>query len=50
MLMGNKVLLRPIRRSDLVFFLKWFNDREVTQYLSIYIPMTEMAEEESLYG
>ena len=50
MLMGNKVLLRPIRRSDLVSFLKWFNDREVTQYLSIYIPMTEMAEEKFIDG
>lgn len=45
MLKGEYVILRPIRRSDLEYFLKWFNDPEVTQYLSFYVPMTEMAEE-----
>jgi RimJ/RimL family protein N-acetyltransferase len=45
MLKGEKVLLRPIKRSDITNFLKWFNDPEVTQYLSMYLPMTEMAEE-----
>jgi RimJ/RimL family protein N-acetyltransferase len=45
MLEGNKVLLRPVRRSDLQYFLRWYNDQEVTQYLSMYLPMTEMAEE-----
>jgi RimJ/RimL family protein N-acetyltransferase len=34
-----------VRRADLEYFLKWFNDPEVTQYLSMYLPMTEMAEE-----
>jgi RimJ/RimL family protein N-acetyltransferase len=45
MLRGEKVLLRPLKRSDITSFLKWFNDPEVTQYLSFYLPMTEMAEE-----
>ena len=45
MLRGSKVLLRPIKRSDVPLFLKWFNDREVTQYLAMYLPMTEMGEE-----
>lgn len=45
MLKGKKVLLRPIKRDDLANFLKWFNDREVTQFLTIYLPMTEMGEE-----
>lgn len=45
MLKGKKVLLRPIKRSDLSFTLKWFNDSEVLQYLSSYLPMTEMSEE-----
>ncbi|OGO40359.1 MAG: hypothetical protein A2147_00915 [Chloroflexi bacterium RBG_16_57_8] len=45
MLRGKSVLLRPVRRSDLSHFLKWFNDPEVTQYLAMYLPMTEMAEE-----
>lgn len=45
MLKGEKVCLRPVKRSDISFFLKWFNDPEVTQYLTMYLPMTEMAEE-----
>jgi len=45
MLKGDKVLLRPVRRSDISYFLKWFNDPEVIQYLGLYLPMTEMAEE-----
>ena len=45
MLKGDKVILRPVRRTDIEHFLKWFNDPEVTQYLSMYLPMTEMAEE-----
>ncbi len=45
MLTGEKVVLRPVRRTDIEYFLKWFNDPEVTQYLSMYLPMTEMGEE-----
>jgi RimJ/RimL family protein N-acetyltransferase len=45
MLRGEKVILRPLKRSDITNFLKWFNDPDVTQYLSMYLPMTEMAEE-----
>jgi RimJ/RimL family protein N-acetyltransferase len=45
MLQGEKVVLRPVRRSDIEYFLKWFNNPEVTQYLGVYLPMTEMAEE-----
>ena len=46
MLKGNRVILRPMRRSDINYFLKWFTDPEVTQYLAaIYLPMTEMADE-----
>lgn len=45
MLRGKDVLLRPVRRSDISYFLKWFNDPEVIQYLTMYLPMTEMAEE-----
>jgi RimJ/RimL family protein N-acetyltransferase len=45
MLKGKKVILRPVKRTDLQNFLIWFNDPEVTQYLSMYLPMTEMAEE-----
>jgi RimJ/RimL family protein N-acetyltransferase len=44
-LTGKKVVLRPIRRSDIANFLKWFNDPEVIQYIDLYLPMTEMVEE-----
>jgi RimJ/RimL family protein N-acetyltransferase len=49
-LKGNRVLLCPVRRSDISSFLKWFNDPEVTQYLAMYLPMTEMAEEKFIEG
>jgi RimJ/RimL family protein N-acetyltransferase len=45
MLKGKNVLLRPVKRSDISYFLKWFNDPEVIQYLEMYLPMTEMSEE-----
>jgi hypothetical protein len=31
MLRGEKVVLRPVKRSDINHFLKWFNDPEVIQ-------------------
>jgi RimJ/RimL family protein N-acetyltransferase len=45
MLKGKLVTLRPVKRSDIAYFLKWYNDPEVTQYLAMYLPMTEMSEE-----
>ena len=45
MLQGDKVILRPVGRPDIEDSLKWFNDPEITQYISMYLPMTEMAEE-----
>ena len=45
MLRGKSVLLRPVKRSDISYFLKWFNDPEVIQYITLYLPMTEMGEE-----
>ena len=45
MLKGNRVLLRPFKRADISYFLKWFNDPEIVQYLDMYLPMTEMGEE-----
>lgn len=45
MLKSKGVSLRPVRRSDISYFLRWFNDPEVIQYLNMYLPMTEMAEE-----
>jgi len=45
MLKSKNVILRPVKRSDISYFLKWFNDPEVVQYLGLYLPMTEMGEE-----
>jgi RimJ/RimL family protein N-acetyltransferase len=45
MLKGKLVLLRPVQKSDITYFLKWFNDPEVIQYLEMYLPMTEMSEQ-----
>jgi len=45
MLRGERVLLRPVKRSDISYFLKWFNDPEILQYVGLYLPMTEMSEE-----
>ena len=45
MLKGEKVVLRPVKRTDINDFLRWFNDLEVIQYLATYLPMTEIAEE-----
>jgi len=45
MLKGKKVLLRPLKKSDCAFFVKWMNDPEITQYLTLYLPLTELEEE-----
>ena len=45
MLRGERVLLRPVKRSDISYFLKWFNDPEILQYVGLHLPMTEMSEE-----
>jgi hypothetical protein len=44
-LKGERVLLRPVRRSDIQHLLKWFNDPEVTRYVGAYLPTTGMAGE-----
>ena len=45
MLKGEKVVLRPFKRSDIKDYFRWFNDPEVSQYIGTYLPYTEMAEE-----
>ena len=45
MLKGKLVELRPVQRADISYFLQWFNDPDVTQYLLMYMPMTEMTEQ-----
>jgi RimJ/RimL family protein N-acetyltransferase len=46
MLKGEKIILRPIIKTDISLFLKWFNNPELLQYISLYLPMTEIEEEE----
>ncbi len=43
-LIGKRVYLRPIMEKDIPLFAKWMNDREVTQFLVISAPITEIAE------
>jgi RimJ/RimL family protein N-acetyltransferase len=50
LLRGEKVNLRPVKRTDIEYFLKWYTNPEVIQYLTIYLPMTEMVEEKFIEG
>jgi diamine N-acetyltransferase len=45
MILGDRVRLRAIERTDLPQFHAWLNDPEVTEGLSHYLPLS-MAEEE----
>ncbi len=46
-LTGRKTILRPARaETDIDNYLRWFNDQEVIQYLSGYLPTTREDEEE----
>ena len=46
MLKGEKVQLGPVKREYIESYLKWLNDPELTQYLSAYLPLTRMKEED----
>lgn len=42
---GKKVILRPLRKeTDLEPCVRWFNDPEVTQYLTVYWPLMHQRE------
>ncbi|MBI4758784.1 MAG: GNAT family N-acetyltransferase [Chloroflexi bacterium] len=45
MLVGEKVILRAIERSDIPRFVKWFNDPEVIRFLAMHVPLSVAAEE-----
>lgn len=47
-LKGRRIYLRPPTKEDIPLFLKWTNDREVNQYLSMFLPVTEIDETEWL--
>ena len=48
MLKGEKVGFRPLKRSDIEYFLRWYNDMEVTQYVDGFLPSMEMTEEKGI--
>jgi len=48
MLRGKRISITPIKREYIESFIKWLNDPEITQYLTIYLPLTLMEEEEWL--
>ena len=45
MLTGDGVRLRAIERSDIPNFVRWLNDREVTDTLLIHSPLSKAMEE-----
>jgi RimJ/RimL family protein N-acetyltransferase len=45
MIYGEKVRLRRVEREDIPTFVRWFNDPEVREYLTIYRPLSTAEEE-----
>jgi len=45
MIYGERVRLRATEREDVKRFYVWVNDPEVTRYLSLYLPMSTVDEE-----
>jgi diamine N-acetyltransferase len=48
MIAGKRVRFRAVERNDISNFVEWLNDPEVTQGLSIYLPLS-MAQEEKWF-
>jgi RimJ/RimL family protein N-acetyltransferase len=45
MIYGERVRLRAAERDDVKKFCVWVNDPDVTKYLSLYLPMSTVDEE-----
>ena len=45
MIYGERVRLRATERNDIKKFYVWVNDPDVTRYLSLYLPMSTVDEE-----
>ena len=41
---GKKINLRPLSKNDVGKLTRWINDSDVTQYLSVYLPVCENEE------
>ena len=50
MLTGKRVRLRAIEREDIPTFVRWLNDREVTQFLLVNSPFSKAMEEKWFEG
>jgi diamine N-acetyltransferase len=50
MLTGKRVRLRAIEREDIPTFVRWLNDREVTQFLLVNTPFSKAMEEKWFEG
>ncbi|NOY97841.1 MAG: GNAT family N-acetyltransferase [Chloroflexi bacterium] len=46
MIYGERIRLRGVERDDIPRFVAWFNDPEVTEGLTMYLPMTTWEEEQ----
>ena len=44
-ILGKRLRLRAIERSDIPAFVHWFNDPEVIRHLTLYMPMSQAEEE-----
>lgn len=49
-MVGEKIRLRPIERSDLPRHVAWFGDPEVRRHLAIYLPLSLAQEERWFEG
>ena len=47
---GERVRLRSVERSDLDKFVEWINDPEVTEGLTMFLPMSSVDEEKWFDG
>jgi RimJ/RimL family protein N-acetyltransferase len=45
MIHGERVRLRAVEREDVKKFFVWVNDPDVTRYLSLYLPISSVDEE-----
>lgn len=45
MVRGQHVYLRASERRDIPSFVRWFNDRDTSSYISVRAPMSEPLEE-----
>ncbi len=45
---SNRLYLRPPTKEDIPYFLRWFNDMEVKQYVTNFLPVVEADETEWL--